>query len=255
MKKSLRQIARKLSTRMQGFNYLVEDMPEGEVTLVLRLDDILNGEFESDAVDDPLRFLLDEVITRRWSEGADPYVGSMDTELADKLAVLFGEIDHSVSYLLKHADLNWDGYPEIALYSTSDPLDSSSEWPVNVVCVYISVFTPVLDANKNIVGYIMVCDSLHGYCPEVRYGANDLTPSFSTDHWRDDVGYYHYNEVTWVSDIFRVPADAMNADGTKPFRYDYYAYNAYYQYGEYAWGATVPYGNALWQCRFLHSPP
>ena len=91
----------------------------------------------------------------------------------------------------------------------------------------------------------MVCESLHGYAPKVRYGSNDLTPSFSTDHWRDDIGYMVWNDLTGTSDVYRVPADAMSNDGTKPFRYDYASYSKYYHD---IWYATTPYGNTASQC-------
>ena len=91
----------------------------------------------------------------------------------------------------------------------------------------------------------MVCESLHGYAPKVRYGSNDLTPSFSTDHWRDDIGYMVWNEATNSSDVYRVPEYAMSNDGTKLFRNDYNSYNQYYQYW---WHATTPYGNTAGQC-------
>ena len=239
-----------LSSNISGFNYLTEDMPEGEVNLLQRLSDILNRRYTTPTISDARDYLINETIQARWEPNADPYVGSMDKNYQKQIDALFGDvlIDASLSFILKNQDLNWDGFNEISLYSTSDPLDSTSEWPSNVVCVYISVFTPVIDAQKNIIAYNLVCESLHGYCPEVRYGANDLTPSFSTDHWRDDVGYWHYDSVTYISSEQRIPEDAMNADGTKPFRYDFYSYNQYYQYGEYEWGATTPYGNMLWQC-------
>ena len=230
-----------------GFNYLTEDMPDEEVTLIQRLSDILNGQYTSDVVDDPLDYLINETIQVRWDEYAPPYVGSMDANYQTQINTLFGDvlIDTSLSFILKNQDLNWDGYSEIALYSTSDVLDSDSQWPVNAVCVYITVFTPVLDAQKNIIGYDMVCESLHGYAPEVRYGSNDTTPSFSTDHWRDDIGYMVWNDATNSSDTFRVPDDALSNDGTKPFRYDFNSYNRYYQN---VWYATTPYGKTASQC-------
>ena len=239
-----------VSVELKQFIYGTQEMPSEEVTLMQRLADILDNKYTTDIVTNSRDYLINETIQVYWEAGAAPYVGSMDKNFAEQINALFGDvlIDTSVSFILKNQDLNWDGFNEIALYSTSDLLDSTSEWPGNVVCVYITVFTPLINEKKEIIGYNLVCESLHGYCPEVRYGANDLTPSFSTDHWRDDVGYWHYDDITYQSYECRVPLDAMSVDGTKPYRYDYHSYNQYYQYGEYSWGATVPYGNALWQC-------
>ena len=236
-----------LPINMSGFIYMPEDMPDEEVTLIERLYAILNQEYQTEKVIDSRDYLINETIQVRWEPGAPPYVGSMDKNFSEQIDALFGDVivDTSVSFILKNQDLNWDGYSEIALYSTSDLLDSTSEWPTNAVCVYITVFTPVLDEQKNIAGYTMVCESLHGYAPEVRYGTDDLTPSFSTDHWRDDIGYMVWNDATNSSDTFRVPEYAMSNDGTKPFRNDYNSYNQYYQYW---WYATTPYGNTAGQC-------
>ena len=239
-------VDKNLSSYIEGFNYHVEDMPDGEKLLIERLDDILNRRYQTDIVIDSLDYLINETIQVRWDPYAPPYVGSMDLNYAEQIYALFEDvlIDSSLSFILKNQDLNWDGYSEIALYSTSDVLDSSSEWPTNAVCVYITVFTPVLDAQRNIVGYTMVCESLHGYAPEVRYGSDDPTPSFSTDHWRDDIGYMVWNEQTYTTDTYRVPADALSNDGTKPFRYDFNSYNNYYQI---VWYGTTPYGNTASQ--------
>ena len=230
-----------------GEGHFPEDMPGNEVSLVQRLSDILNRKYTTDIVTDSRDYLINETIQVRWSPGANPYVGSMDKNYAEQIEELFGDIINPahLSFILKNEDLNYDGYSEIALYSTSDPLTSTSQWPSKAVCVYITVFTPVLDANKNIASYNMVCESLHGYAPEVRYGENDLTPSFSTDHWRDNIGYMVWNDATQTSDVYPVPEDALSNDGTKPFRQDY---NSYYNYYQNVWYATTPYGNMLWQC-------
>lgn len=232
---------------INGFIYLPQEMPDGEVTLIERLSDILNQRYRTDIVIDSRDYLINETIQVRWSDYADPYVGSMDKNYAAQIDALFGDVlvDTSVSFILKNQDLNWDGYNEISLYSTSDVLKSSSEWPAGAVCVYLTVFTPVINAQKQVIGYTMVCESLHGYAPEVRYGSNDLMPSFSTDHWRNDIGYMVWNDQTNSSDVFRVPEDAMSHDGTKPFRYDYDSYSQYYQS---VWYATTPYGQTAREC-------
>lgn len=236
-----------IASGVEGFNYMVEDIPDDEVTLIERLDDVLNRRYQTEIVKDSWDYLINETIQVRWEPNAPPYVGSMDKNYQTQIDALFGDvlIDTSVSFILKNQDLNWDGYSEITLYSTSDVLDSDSPWPAGAICVYITVFTPVLDEGRNIVGYNMVCESLHGYAPKVRYGENDLTPSFSTDHWRDDIGYYVWNYETNASDAYRVPADALSNDGTKPFRYDYESYGKYYQY---SWQATTPYGKTASEC-------
>ena len=235
------------SPSINGFNYKTEDIPTEEVNLIERLRKILNQEYKTDIVIDSRDYLLNETIQVRWDPNAPPYVGSMDKNYATQIDALFGDVmlDTSLSFILKNQDLNWDGYSEISLYSTLDPLDSSSEWPTGAICVYLTVFTPVIDAQKNIIAYEMVCESMHGYAPKVRYGSNDTTPSFSTDHWRDDIGYMVWNDLTGTSDTFRVPSDAMSNDGTKPFRYDYNSYSKYYQN---VWYATTPYGNTASQC-------
>ena len=236
-----------LPVALKEFVYAPQEMPKEEVTLVQRLSDILNRIYTTETISDARSYLINETIQVYWEPGANPYVGSMDAHFAPQIDALFGDviIDTSVSFILKNEDLNWDGYNEITLYSTSDPLDSVSEWPVGAICVHITVFTPVIDEYKSITGYTMVCESLHGYAPKVRYGTGDPTPSFSTDHWRDDIGYMVWNDATNSSDVFRVPADAMSNDGTKPFRSDYYSYSQYYQN---VWYATTPYGQTAGQC-------
>ena len=236
-----------LEFSVNGFNYVTEDMSDNEVSLITRLNDILNNNYSNEIVKNSLDYLINETIQVRWDPYAPPYVGSMDKNYAEQIQALFGNVitDTSLSFILKNQDLNWDGYNEIAMYSTSDILDSDSAWPTNAVCVYLTVFTPVLDEQKNVIGYTMVCDSLHGYAPEVRYGSEDTTPSFSTDHWRDDIGYMVWNDYTGTTDTYRVPDDALSNDGTKPFRYDYNSYNSYYQI---IWYGTTPYGRTVSEC-------
>ena len=236
-----------IASGLNGFSYSVEDLPSEEVNLIQRLYKILNQEYQTDIVTDSRDYLLNETIQVRWDPSAPPYVGSMDKDYATQIGALFGDVmlDTSLSFILKNQDLNWDGYSEISMYSTIDPLKSSSEWPTGAVCVYLTVFAPILDEQRNIVEYEMICEAIHGYAPEVRYGSTDTTPSFSTDHWRDDIGYMVWNDLTGTSDVYRVPADAVSNDGTKPFRYDYNSYSKYYQN---VWYATTPYGNTASQC-------
>ena len=236
-----------MSPELNGFNYKVEDMPDDEVTLTERLYDILNRRYQTEIVKDSWDYLINETIQVRWDQYAPPYVGSMDKNYATQIDALFGDVmtDTSLSFILKNQDLNWDGYSEIAMYSTSDMLDSDSMWPTGAICVYLTVYTPVINQQKEIIGYELVCESMHGYAPKVRYETNDPTPSFSTDHWRDDIGYMVWNDLTGTSDVYRVPADALSNDGTKPFRYDCESYSKYYRN---IWYATTPYGNTASQC-------
>ena len=240
-------LASSLSPSVGEFFYTPPDMPTGEVNVIQRLLDILNKKYTTDKITDSLDYLLNETIQVYWGGNiyADPYVGSMDQDYAEQIGELFRDVlfESGVSFILKHQDLNGDGYKEVAMYSTSDPLTCVNEFD-GIVCVYVSVFTPKLDESKNVVGYTLVCESLRGYCYEVYYGPGDPTPSFSTDEWRDDIGYYHYYDQC----IYPVPKEAMSYDGQRPYHLDYNSYHQSYQYELWSWGATMPYGNWLGQC-------
>ena len=239
--------ATEISLGVGEFVYFPTEMPDNEVHVLERLNDILNRKYQTDKITDSLDYLINETIQVYWGGNiyADPYVGSMDANFATQISELFRDVlfDTGVSFILKNQDLNGDGYREIAMYSTSDPLDCEVEYD-GIVCVYVTVFTPTIDENKNIVGYHMVCESLRGYCYEVYYGQGDTTPSFSTDEWRNDIGYWHYFDEC----IYIVPDDAMSVNGDTPYKLDYYSYNKSYQYGEYYWASTLPYGLKLCQC-------
>ena len=188
-------VGRDVTVDMGKFTYVEQEMPEGEVSLLERLGQILNREYTTDAVTDSRDYLLGETIRVEWSPGDPPYVGSMDPEYATQIIELFGDIMdlNEVAFILKNEDLNGDHYNEIAMYSTSDHLD----WVPNhqgLVGVYLTVFTPIVDEDGNVLRYELLCDSLHGYCPEVNYHASDVRPSFSTDHWVDELSYWHYQE-------------------------------------------------------------
>ena len=232
------------------FEFFPEDMPESEVEFVKRLSDILNNKYATENIENSLDYLINETIQVYWGGNVynDPYVGSMDKNFATQINELFQGVlfEEGVSFILKNQDLNGDGFKEITMYSTADPLDCVWEYD-GVVCVYVTVFTPRIDENKNIVGYNLVCESLRGYCSEVYYDPNDHTPSFSTDEWRDDIGYWHY----FANEAWRVPEDAMSNDWTTSYRLDYNSYNTTYMYqynGENFWGSTLPYGRRLWEC-------
>ena len=229
-----------------GDEYFPEEMPDDEITLIQRLSDILNNKYRTEKVINARSYLLDETIkVTSWTGW--PYVGSMDPNYQTQLDNLFGDvlIDTTVSFILKNEDLNGDGYNEVALYSTSDPLDCTDQWAGNgVVCVYVTVFTPVINEHGTTIAYNMVCESMHGYCGEVRYTENDLIPSFSTDTWMNDIGYWAWTEELG-SYIEPVPADAWSNDWTKPFRQDFASYNNYYMYDFWR---TAPCGKTIEEC-------
>ena len=232
-----------LSLTLGSFSYY-EPLPEDEVTLIERLGHILNQEYSTDEVIDSRDYLLNETIVVRWEAGAAPYVGSMDLNYATQIHNLFGDVidDTSVSFILKNQDLNWDGFSEIALYSTSDPLDCVEEFD-GVVKVHVSVYVPILDENFNLLYYELACDSLTGFCSEVFYSQEDKNPSFSTDEWKNDIGYWDW------PDQRPIPDSAMSNDGTKPYKQDYESYNVYYNYEGAPWPArTCPYGKTLLEC-------
>lgn len=236
-----------LGILMNEMIYVPEEMPNEEVLMVQRLSDVLNNNYTTDKVVNSLEYLIEETIQVYWGGNiyADPYVGSMDVAFQEQIHELFGDImdNTTVSFILKNQDLNWDGYKEITMYSTSDPLDCVTEFD-GTVCVYVTVFTPKLNEYKRVVGYTLVCESLRGYCSEVYYGLGDNTPSFSTDEWKNDIGYYHYFDECF----YPVPEDAVGLDGITPIRDDYYSYNKAYQYMEGMWGTVIPYGQKLWEC-------
>ena len=227
---------------LNEFMYVPEDMPEQEISTLQRLSDILNNKYTSDEITDARDYLINETIQVYWGGNiyADPYVGSMDNQYAEQISKLFEDVlfETGVSFILKSQDLNGDGYREIAMYSTSDPLTCEQEYD-GIVCVFVSVFTPVLNEYKHIIGYTLVCESLRGYCYEVFYDYTNYTPSFSTDTWLDDVGYNYYG----VS--YSLP---------EPERHNYESYNKVY-YPEQWWSSrTFPYGKNLSQCLFNKIP-
>lgn len=237
-------IEERLELELSEYYYPPPPIPTKEKLLVERLEKILNQEFSNDVVTDSRDYLINETIQVYYNGDiyANPYVGSMDKTFAYQLNQLFGDlvVDENLSFILKSQDYNWDGYREVAIYTTSDPLDAVKDYD-GVVCVYVTVFTPYLDANKNIIGYNQVCESVRGYCTEVLYDTTNNTPSFSTDDWRDDLGYW-----SWEGPVVAIPKDVMNSAGDKPYREDYYAYNKSYEFAPGCWSATSPHGNQLW---------
>ena len=232
----------------------IPDMPEGEVSLLERLRQILNNEYEVEN-DEGLtsrEYLLEKTIRQEWEPGAPPYVGSMEVvgkteetkgKYADQVNALFGDIldneDYHVSFILKNENLigPYDGLNEIALYSTSDPLDYTlyDHTNIGIVGVYVSVFTPVVDEFNNIIMYELVCESMYGFCNEIYY--NDEHPdisSFSTTDWRDNIVYWHH-----LYDTQPMPDNALGLDGQTPYKYHYESYHSRkYTYEGYPWGYT-----------------
>ena len=182
-----------LNVGMNEFIFTPEEMPDEEVTVVQRLSNVLNKKYTTESVDDSLDYLINETIQVYWNNdpSQDPFVGSMDKTYAAQIAELFEDVlmDTNVSFILKNQDLNSDGYNEIAMYSTSDPLDNTSSSYKGIVRVFVTVFTPIIDTYGKVTGYRMVCESLLGYCSEIYYSPQNRVPSFSTDTWKDAVGY------------------------------------------------------------------
>ena len=217
---------------LNGFIYVPEEMPDVEVTAVQRLSDILNGKYTTETVSDSLDYLINETIQVRWSEDSnEPYVGSMDATYKSQVDELFKGVlkeDLDLAFILKNQDLNGDGRNEIAMYSTSDHLDNETGSYTGVVCVYVTVFTPIIDSSGNVTGYKQVCESLRGYCYEIYYSPNYQVPSFSTDEWRDSVAYTDRRNRTYeLSESARMDYDSYNL-----------RYNGY---------TTKPYGQTLSQ--------
>lgn len=199
------KLEKEISIQLEEFDY-TPPMPEKEATLLERIYDLLNNLYENDiiAMDKGREYLL-TTLDKDWDTGLNPalgsFAGSMDPTIESKsrMDAMFGDIidfedpDH-VSFILKSEDLVGSVENEISLYSTSDPLDwSPSHWQSSVVGVYLSVFIPIIDDQGTTIGYELLCESIHGYCLEVQYMENDYTPSFSTDHWRDELFYWHEN--------------------------------------------------------------
>ena len=165
-----------LSVQMKGFDY-TPPMPEKEVTLLERIYALLNNLYGNDIIpiEEGRHYLL-STLDKDWDTGLNPslgsFAGSMDptAESKARMDAMFGDIidfedpDH-VSFILKSEDLVGSVDNEIALYSTSDPLDwNPNHWVTSVVGVYLSVFIPILDEQGVTIGYELLCESVHGYC-------------------------------------------------------------------------------------------
>ena len=183
-----------------------QELPSGEAALLEKLYDILNNKYSNDIIPEgeSTEYLL-STMDKDWTAGHNPalgsFVGSMDPteESRARINAMFGDIINldEVSFILKAEDLVGSVEDEIALYSTSDKLKWSPDyWTPMVVGVYLTVFAPVIDDQGATVGYELLCGPIHGYCMEVAYMEGDNTPSFSTDHWRDELFYWHESHAT-----------------------------------------------------------
>ena len=217
---------------LNEFSYAPE-MPIKEVNFLQRLYEILNNIYFNDIIpENAAREYLFDTMDKDWTAGENPaigsFVGSMDKspEAIERIDAMFGDCvdfnssDH-ISFILKSEDLIGNISDEIAVYSTSDTLTwSNSNWTTTVVGVYLSVFAPIHDEENNIIGYELICDPLHGYCLEVSYTKDDPTPSFSTDHWRDELFYWHENY-----------AEVQPIKGEDRYKYEcYHPVDGYYAY-------------------------
>ena len=210
-----------VSTLLNAFDY-TPDIPEEEATFLERLFNILNNNYSNDDIPEgqSIDYLL-STLDKDWTGGHSPaigsFVGSMDptNESQRRINAMFGDsvdLEH-VSFIIKAEDLVGGIEDEIAIYSTVDPLNwNSSYWTPMVVGVYLSVFVPIINEHGETIGYEQLCDSIHGYCMEVPYMENDPTPSFSTDHWRDELYYWH--------EAYAVPQPMVGED-----RYKYECYH------------------------------
>ena len=224
--------------QFNDFVYAPIDMPEVEVNALQRLSDILNNKYTTETITNSRDYLINETIQVFWGGNiyADPYVGSMDSTYAQQISNLFEDVlfETGVSFILKNQDLNGDGFREIAMYSTSDPLDCKWDYD-GTVCVFVSVFTPIIDEGNQILGYNLVCESLRGFCSQVFYDYESWLPSFTTDSWANGVGFYYHTGIVAIE---------------YPDDHDYNKYNRVYYppYDEWWSNGTLPFGKTLSQC-------
>ena len=249
--------------QLNEFDY-TPPMPEKEVTLLERIYALLNNLYENDiiAMDKGREYLL-TTLDKDWDTGLNPalgsFAGSMDPTLESKerMDAMFGDIidfedpDH-VSFILKSENLVGSIDNEIALYSTSDPLTwTAGNWMNTVVGVYLSVFIPVLDEQGNTIGYELLCESIHGYCLEVQYMENDYTPSFSTDHWRDELFYWHenYPNPVAIKDEDRYKYECYHpADGNYAYPGRTQTWLGWIIVPTNQWEVSNSVGRRAWQC-------
>ena len=249
--------------QLNEFDY-TPPMPEKEVTLLERIYALLNNLYENDiiAMDKGREYLL-TTLDKDWDTGLNPalgsFAGSMDPtpESKERMDAMFGDIidfedpDH-VSFILKSENLVGSIENEIALYSTSDPLTwTAGNWMNTVVGVYLSVYIPVLDEQENLLGYELLCESIHGYCLEVQYMEGDYTPSFSTDHWRDELFYWHenYPNPVAIKDEDRYKYECYHpADGNYAYPGRTQTWLGWIIVPTNQWEVSDSVGRRAWQC-------
>ena len=249
--------------KLNEFDY-TPPMPEKEVTLLERIYALLNNLYENDiiAMDKGREYLL-TTLDKDWDTGLNPalgsFAGSMDPtpESKERMDAMFGDIidfedpDH-VSFILKSENLVGSIENEIALYSTSDPLTwTAGNWMNTVVGVYLSVYIPVLDEQGNLLGYELLCESIHGYCLEVQYMEGDYTPSFSTDHWRDELFYWHenYPNPVAIKDEDRYKYECYHpADGNYAYPGRTQTWLGWIIVPTNQWEVSDSVGRRAWQC-------
>ena len=228
-----------LQIRLMEPTYDPPPMPDGEVTLLERIYALLNNLYTNDMIEEinakngytsPRECLL-STLDKDWEDGQSThygtFVGSMDPAdySQERLFAMFGDViefddPSGVSFILKSENLIGDWVSELALYSTSDQIHYHSTWYNAVVGVYLSVFTPVYDDQWTIIGYELICESIHGYCIETEYTQGSGIASFSTDHWRDEVFYWHHQYATAqpITGADRYNYDCYHNDnGTYPY--------------------------------------
>ena len=244
-----------LSISMNKFVYDDHEMPEDEVSLLTRICDLLNNEYTNDIIEasgeTPMEYLLNTLDSDWDADGvaAGSFVGSMDPYdgigKGGRLDVMFGDIikpddPNHASFILKKENLIGDpddGHFELSLYSTSDYLhDYYGDWHNAVVGVYLSVFTKTIDADGN-ERYELFCDSIHGYCMETSYTDGSWIGSFSTNHWRDELFYWHWTtlEYPYLSELRAITGE------------DRYDYNCYHSMdGNYVYDPDLGWLGAGW---------
>ena len=254
------RIDTKIFTHMNEFSF-APDMPEGEVSLLARIGDLLNNIYSNDIIPEgQAREYLLSTLDKNWDVGHSPtlgsFVGNMDptTESQARINAMFGDIFefNNVSFILKSEDLVGGVDDEIALYSTSDPLTwSTAQWTPMVVGVYLSVFVPITDEQGQITGYELLCNSLHGYCMEVEYMAGSNIPSFSTDHWRDELYYWHelYGDPQPIRGDDRYKYECYHpADGNYPYPGRTASWLGWINVQSNQWAVGDYMGKKAWQC-------
>jgi hypothetical protein len=121
------------------------------------------------------------------------------------------------------------------MYSTSDTLDNTSGEYNGVVCVYVTVYTPIVK-NGQVISYEIVTESIRGYCSEIYYSSGNRVGSFSTDTWCDSVALYNLSR--WTG------RETFNRELNENEKLNYSVYNNP-KNGNNDTSVTRPYGKSL----------